>query len=248
MGNQTTTALKNMRNFINLLKPKSSPVDLDPILKVIPELEQLNSYSLSGIQVLKKLYSLGQDVVNRKIPGDFVECGVCNGGSAAAIASALGNTERKVWLYDSFRGMPATREIDGSEAAKYVGRCVGAEEKVREAMRIVHFPEESCIIRKGWFENTFNEPLPQAVSILHIDADWYDSVMLSLKTFYERVADGGVIIIDDFGHWEGCREAFYDFIAQRGLKPLLERFGHTQAFWVKGRVHNREFTHRWDIP
>ncbi|MEQ9620629.1 TylF/MycF/NovP-related O-methyltransferase [Coleofasciculus chthonoplastes] len=248
MANQKTTTLKNMRNLLKLLKPKSDYADLDPMLKVIPELERLNSYSLSRLQVLKKLYSLGQDVVNRKIPGDFVECGVCNGGSAAAIASAFGNTERKVWLYDSFMGLPAAKEIDGSDAAKYFGRFVGAEEKVQEAMRIVHFPEENYIIRKGWFENTFNEPLPQAVSILHIDADWYDSVMLSLKTFYERVADGGVIILDDFGHWEGCREAFYDFIAQHDLKPLLERCGHTQAFWVKGRVHNREFADRWEIP
>jgi O-methyltransferase len=72
--------------------------------------------------------------------------------------------------------------------------------------------------------------------------------MLSLNTFYDLVPDGGIIILDDFGHWEGCREAFYDFIAQRKLKPLLERFGHTQAFWIKERIHNRDFTGQWEIP
>lgn len=237
-----------MRRFLKLLNARTGTAEQDSKLRMPPELEQLNFYSMSGIQVLNKLNTIAQDVVNRKIPGDFVECGVCNGGSAAAIACALRDTERKVWLYDSFMGMPATKEVDGQVAATYVGACVGAEEKVRQAMQISRFSEENYKIQKGWFEETFKTPLPQTVSLLHIDADWYDSVTLSLNTFYDLVPDGGVIILDDFGHWEGCREAFYDFIAQRGLKPLLERFGHTQAFWLKGREHNRELAGKWEIP
>ncbi len=61
------------------------------------------------------------------------------------------------------------------------------------------------------------------------------------------VEDGGVIVLDDFGHWEGCREAFYDFSHQRGIKPLVERFGHTQMFWVKGRTDNRAYAAKWDM-
>ncbi|MDD1419088.1 TylF/MycF family methyltransferase [Dolichospermum sp. ST_sed1] len=237
-----------MKQILQFFKSKSITSEPDFILKVPPEIEQLNNYSMSGIRVLKKLYILGQDILNRSIPGDFVECGVCNGGSAAAIALSLRSTGRKVWLYDSFLGMPETKEVDGLAAAKYVGRCVGAEEKVREAMEIAGFANENYIIRKGWFQDSFQAPLPQAVSLLHIDADWYDSVMLSLNTFYDLVPEGGIIILDDFGHWEGCREAFYDFTAQRGIKPLLERFGHTQIFWVKERSNNREFAGKWYIP
>ena len=144
--------------------------------------------------------------------------------------------------------MSKPKPVDGAFAAQYADALVGSEEKAREAMQIVRFPEGKCIIRKGWFSDTFTEPLPQKVSLLHIDADWYDNVTLSLNTFYDRVAAGGIIILDDFGHWEGCREAFYDFVQQRGIKPVLERFGHTQAFWVKGRTHNREFVGKWEIP
>jgi O-methyltransferase len=68
---------------------------------------------------------------------------------------------------------------------------------------------------------------------LHIDADWYDSVFYSLETFYQRVSDGGFIVLDDFGHWEGAREAFYDFCMEHSIKPLIERTGYTQAFWRK---------------
>lgn len=213
-----------------------------------PEIEQLQPYSMCGTQVLKKLYILAQDIVDRKIPGDVVECGVCNGGSAAAISLALGKTSRKIWLYDSFMGLPETTETDGEFATTYVGACVGTPEKVKDAMAIAGVCEQDYIIQEGWFKDTFQKPLPKSISLLHIDADWYDSVMLSLNTFYELVSEGGTIILDDFAHWEGCREAFYDFAARRNIKPLLERFGYTQAFWVKGRTHNREFVGRWEIP
>ncbi len=212
------------------------------------EIVLLDCYSMSGIRVLEKLYSLGRDVVTRNIPGDFVECGVCNGGSAAAIACSLRSTGRRVWLYDSFQGVPQPSEIDGAYAANFSGAWVGRLENVKRAMQIARVPEDDCIIRAGWFKDTFRLPVPQSVAILHIDADWYDSVLLTLNTFYDRVAEGGIIVLDDFGHWEGCREAFYDFISQRHLKPLLERFGHTQVFWVKGRTNNREFSGKWEIP
>jgi len=203
---------------------------------------------MCGIRVLGKLYVLAQDVIARGVPGDLVECGVWNGGSAAAIACAFRTTGRKAWLYDSFMGLPPAREVDGPDAAQHAGSLIGSEDKVRKALRIVQFPADNCIIRKGWFNDTFQDPLPQTVSFLHVDCDWYDSVMLSLKSFYDLVSEGGVIVLDDFGHWEGCREALYDFVRQRDLKPLLERFGYTQAFWVKGREHNREFCGKWEIP
>jgi len=227
----------------NVFKAKSCPGSIYP-----PELAQLDSYSMSGIRVLQKLYKISEDVVNRQIPGDVVECGVCNGGSAAALACALHDGKRALWLYDSFEGLPAPAVVDGAFASQYAGSLVGSEDKVREALRIARFPEDRCTIRRGWFEETLCEPLPKEIALLHIDADWYKSVLFALDTLYDLVSEGGVIILDDFGHWEGCREAFYDFVVQRRVKPLLERFGHSQVFWVKGRSHNREFRGKWEIP
>ncbi len=212
------------------------------------ELRLLDPFSLSGLRVLKKLYLLGCDIAIRGIAGDVVECGVLNGGSAAAIVWGLRDTGRRLWLYDSFEGLPVPKPVDGTAAEAYAGRCVGSVDNVRQALRIAHFPEGACLFRQGWFQHTFAEPLPEVISLLHIDADWYDSVLLALDTFYDRVSEGGIIILDDFGHWEGCREAFYDFIGRRGLKPLFERFGHSQLFWVKGRLNNRSFAQRWEIP
>lgn len=220
----------------------------EPMHETIAELQQLAPYSVSGIRSLEKLYRLGLDVIARGVEGDFVECGVFNGGSAAAMACAMRTTNRRIWLFDSFQGMSPTQDKDGMLAAQYVGALVGEEVRVREAMRMAKMPEDRYIIRKGWFADTLRLPLPEKVAQLHIDADWYDNVTLILKTFYDRVPDGGSIILDDFGHWEGCREAFYDFVRERNLKPLLERCGHTQAFWIKGRGHNRDFSRRGEIP
>jgi len=98
---------------------------------------------------------------------------------------------------------------------------------------------EEFIIREGWFQDTFKQPLPENVALLHCDADWYQSVTIALETFYPRMPAGACVILDDFGYWDGCRIAFYDFCEKYGERPLLERVGNTQAFWIKGKEHNR---------
>ncbi len=206
---------------------------------------RLTPYTVGGSPMIARLRRLAVDLAARGIPGDFVECGVCNGGSAGAIASALADERRHVWLYDSFAGMPPTDEVDGAYAATLVGTYVGSVVRVQEALTVAGVPEEQVTIHEGLFEDTFRQELPAEVAFLHIDADWYASVKLALETFYDRVSPGGLVVLDDFGHWEGCREAFYDFACERDLKPLLERLGHTQAFWVKGRAHNRDVTLPW---
>jgi O-methyltransferase len=230
-----------MKKLIKHLVSRQKPNTQAESRAVDNQLLELNKYSMAGVNVLQNLHAIATDVVSRRIPGDFVECGVCNGGSAAAISLALKNENSHIWLYDSFQGMPEINEVDGKDAEKYVGLCVGSTEMVRKSMSLVGINEKNFTIREGWFEDSFKLPLPEKISILHVDCDWYDSVMLTFKTFYDKVVDGGVIIVDDFGHWEGCREAVYDFLQEKKIKPLMERFGHSQIFWVKNRTDNRIF-------
>ncbi len=95
------------------------------------------------------------------------------------------------------------------------------------------------VFRKGWFSQTFNQPLPESVALLHCDADWFESVLLTVRTFYDLIPDGGIVVLDDFGWWEGARRAFYVFCRETGEEPLLNRIGRIQAFWIKGKRHNR---------
>lgn len=193
----------------------------------------LQPYTLCSRVRLENLAKLANQVNRQNIPGDFVECGTYKGGSAALLSRFL-NLERHLWLYDSFQGMPSTSAKDGENAAEWVGKCVADISDLQEALGHVSAPLEQCHIKPGWFKETFQEELPEQVALLHCDADWYESVFLVLNTFYDRIPKGGCIILDDFGYWEGCREAFYDFCGQRNEKPLLERIGSTQAYWIKG--------------
>ena len=211
------------------------------------EFIQIQEFTMGDRRRMAMHYAIAQDLEKRKIFGDFVECGVYNGGSAAVFALGLKNTVEKIWLYDSFSGMPRPGEIDQREALNFVGECLGSEEKVRQAMAISGIPKGRYVIRRGLFKDTFLLELPQKISLLHIDCDWHESVLACLNTFYDRVVAGGVILLDDFGHWEGAREALFDFLESRHLRPVLERFGHSQLFWVKGRLHNRDFMGRESV-
>jgi O-methyltransferase len=186
-------------------------------------------------------YAITRNLINRGIHGDIVECGVFNGGSAATLALLWKQTAGQIWLYDSFAGMPEPSALDQEEAYKAIGACIGSEDNVHQAMTISGIARNQYLIRKGQFEDTFLLPLPTQIALLHIDSDWYQNVLLCLDTFYDLVVEDGVVLLDDYGHWEGARAAFYDFVERRRLRPLVERFGHAQLFWIKGRGHNRDF-------
>ena len=201
-------------------------------------LDQVKPYTLLSEGRLRNLIRLCEHVNAANIPGDFVECGTMNGGSAGILSQFL-RQDRHLWLYDSFAGMPEPIEKDGDEAKQWAGKCVGSIKNVTDVMNLVSTDPSQYTIKQGWFHQTFQDQLPQQVSLLHCDADWYESVKLVLETFYDLIPDGGCIVLDDFGYWEGCRNAFYDFCFERGEKPLLERFEDSQAYWIKGQLHNR---------
>ncbi len=200
--------------------------------------QAVKNYTLLDTERLLSLWTLVKDINHRQVIGDIVECGAYKGGSSAVLRAAMG-PHRRLWIYDSFRGMPETSQGDGPEAKKWVGECVGSVGNVMEILRATGASDEEFIIHEGWFENSFKQTLPKTVALLHCDADWYQSVMITLQAFYPLMPKGACIILDDFGYWEGCRSAYYDFCLKSGERPLLERIGKFQAYWIKGKEHNR---------
>ena len=205
--------------------------DIDLLRKVRP-------YTLLTPAKLRNLRALGALMNADGIAGDFVECGTYKGGSAAVLATAL-TRERHLWLYDSFQGMPEVTEVDGEGAKEAVGLCRADESDVVEIFSSLGISTAQYTVRAGMFDSTFQQPLPESVALLHCDCDWYDSVILVLRTFYHLIPQGGCIVLDDFGWWEGTRIAFYDFCNEVGERPLIERVEADQAYWIKGRAHNR---------
>lgn len=190
-------------------------------------------------------YRLAEYVNYHNIQGDFVECGVYNGMSAASIALALKSKHNsKIWLYDSWQGFPqSNNEKDGDVAQTLAGKIKGSLIGVKEKMAKTGFPVENIIYREGWFCNTFNEDLPTAISLLHIDCDLYPSVLSSLNTFYHRVVPDGLIVLDDFGAFPGCRVAFYEFCEEIKIRPLIRSYDHTRIFWNKTDIVESNIDH-----
>jgi O-methyltransferase len=184
----------------------------------------------------RRLWALRQmilDVEAKAVEGAIVECGVWNGGSAAMMAAMI---DRPVWLFDSFEGLPAPTKQDGRRERKYFfsGWNKGAKDRVLEVFAKLNVSMERVHLVPGWFEDTLRTAPVGPIALLHVDADWYESVKTVLAAFYDQVAVGGYIVLDDYGAFQGCRRAFEDFFLERGLEvPALVKVDWTGHYFRK---------------
>ena len=191
-------------------------------------------YTLVSPDRIHNLYVLAQRIENDKVRGDVVECGVYKGGTAAILARVATHSklDRTVWLFDSFRGMPATTEVDGVEAREWVGKLATTPEQVRGVLKRAGADLSRVRIVPGLFHEVFeNIDIPE-IALLNLDCDWYESVKLCLHKFYDRVVPGGFVSFDDYGYWPGCKLAVDEFLAQRGLQYVLQKVD-AEARWFR---------------
>lgn len=193
-------------------------------------------------------------LVERDIPGALVECGVWRGGSVLTMVSVLlrlGITDRDVYLYDTFEGMTAPSDRDTSRfqepGAKTWARAAAAGKRawdtwfepevfdvdsVRALLRDTGYPEERIFFVVGPVEETLPAVAPESIALLRLDTDWYESTRHELECLYPRLSTGGVLIIDDYGHWDGCRTAVDEYFANEA-RLLLQRTDYTGRMAVK---------------
>lgn len=204
-------------------------------LRMIRLVYKVRGYTAVFVPRLVALYKMSEEINRSSVPGDIVECGVYNGGSAALMASFCKNSplSRDIWLFDSFEGLPRPTDKDGDEAPAYEGWCYGDLSKVRKIFQKLGIPESRVHIVKGWFQDTFPSVQIRDIALLHIDADWYESVKLCLEKFYDNVQPGGYIVLDDYGDWEGCRIATDEFLKRQALDAKLIQVDYTGYYFQK---------------
>ena len=211
---------------------------------------------MTSKEIMFATYQAAKYVAERGIPGDIVECGVWRGGSALLAGLAVraaqeraprrrlwGLRRRKLWLYDTFEGMtaPTSQDVDltGTAAAEYMeaysdeGRwCYADEADVRWVFASEGFGPEDIEVVKGDVVQTIPVRRPDRIALLRLDTDSYESTKAELALLYPRLSRGGVLIIDDYGHWEGSRQAVDEFFASEpGL--LLNRVSYAVRVAVK---------------
>jgi O-methyltransferase len=184
-----------------------------------------------------------RQVLDEGIPGDLVECGVWRGGSAFLAAKMLderGEEGRRVWLFDSFEGLPPPKPVDGPGAAAYAAdhdspvyydNCRADLDDVRGTARKLGLDARTEIV-PGWFDDTLmaNRERIGPIALLRLDCDWYASMMLCLDALYDQVSPGGTVILDDYYAWDGCAVAVHEFLGRRGLSHRLHEVAGVAFF------------------
>lgn len=194
-------------------------------------------YSMCSYPRLRGIYEAVNRAVRQGIPGEIVECGCARGGSAALAGLTLlarRDEARRLWLFDTFEGLPppTLEDPEFAEAIGLVGQCRGDLEEVQDLFEELSLLDRTTFV-KGLFEKTVHTARTGPIAFLHLDGDWFSSVKVCLEAFYDRIAPGGTIQIDDYGHWKGARKAVDEFLTMRNLRPKLRYLDYTGRQWTK---------------
>lgn len=244
-GTRANTKLRQRDEEIERLKtPKAAapqkkrlPHDYDADF---PEIwERVRERTMTSHEKVYGLYQAVQYVIRQNIPGSIVECGVWRGGSMLTVAhllDRLGVSDRDLYLFDTYEGMTEPTERDVQiKNQKFASDRLSAEdhsswvwaiaslEDVKQGFEQVRYPADRTHFVQGPVEETIPERAPEQISILRLDTDWYASTKHELEQLYKRLAPGGVLIIDDYGTWQGSKDATDEFLAETGEPLLLVR-------------------------
>lgn len=208
-------------------------------------IREVESYTQTSPERILALVRSVEYVVKHGIPGGIVECGVWRGGSMMAVAKALlraGVRDRDLYLYDTFEGMAPPTALDvsrwgGDASGKSTGgifemNAVSLEE-VERAMFSVGYDAARIHFIKGKVEDTIPAAAPGAIALLRLDTDWYESTKHEMKHLFPILSRGGVLILDDYGEWQGARTAVDEYFERNRVQILLNRIDHTGRIAVK---------------
>ena len=214
-----------------------------------PIFNAVRSFTMTSVERMFDLYKSVEYIVRAGVPGDIVECGVWRGGSMMLVAKTLqmlGDTSRGLWLYDTFEGhpMPSENEVDlwGRRAIDDWKANVKADgttdwgrvsvEEVAANMASTGYPGPVKLV-KGMVEETARAPTAPAFAIVRLDTDWFPSAQVSMEVFWPLLVRGGVLVIDDYGHYKGQREAVDAYFAKHGITVKLNRVDYSCRTVVK---------------
>lgn len=243
--------LKNLLRRSAASPPQRPPTTSDADWRIIEEARQR---SMTGDERMQALIDSVRYLVARGVEGDLVECGVWLGGSVLAMIRTLqdmGVDDRDVWLYDTFEGMSEPTELDSTRFADesaldswnrakqegetlwpfWFGEDTFSEDKVRALLYATGYPRERLHFVRGKVEDTIPGEVPERIALLRLDTDWYESTRHELEHLYPRLARAGVLILDDYGHWDGARRAVDEYFAREPL--LLTRVDYACRVVVK---------------
>lgn len=212
----------NLHNFIEVVKP----------------------FTMTSIERITELFNSLEYIRLNNIQGDLVECGVWKGGNILGIIEYLYHynmIDREVWLYDTFQGMTPPEDIDidlKNQKAKDILQsvlCYSSIDDVKKNLSISNFPIDNIKYIIGDICDTLNykNNLPNKISLLRLDTDWYQSTKKEMDILYPLLVNNGVLIVDDYGHWQGSKKAVDEYFEKNKIVNTLEKIDYTGVKHIK---------------
>ena len=237
---------------------KTQPSFLSGLRQKFPDarsedLETIDAVRMYTMTSAERILALCQSVrylVQNRVPGDIVECGVWRGGSIMAVLRTLkllNACDRRVWLFDTFCGMPTPTARDVDFAGKTAGEllrahssddpqsiwCRSSLNEVRGNVGRCGYPDDLVRYVVGPVETTLQTEHPDCVALLRLDTDWYESTRIELDRLFPRLVPGGVLLVDDYGHWQGCRRAVDEYFKSHSICMMLHRIDYTGRIGIR---------------
>jgi hypothetical protein len=200
----------------------------------------------TATMVSRKTYIDNLEVASRllkscvPITAAIVECGTWRGGMSAGLIEIFGH-QRTYHFFDSFEGLPAAQQIDGASAInwqqdvaspRYFNNCTASEHEFRQTIGKTGVLVSQIHIHRGLFDTTVPVTDTGPIALLRLDGDWYASTMCCLEALFPKVAPGGIVIIDDYGTWDGCTRAVHDYLSAQSRPEAIQRFGASAVAFI----------------
>jgi O-methyltransferase len=242
-----------MSLYLDLLKRVLTRIEFESLTKEEYESRRIGldwpppkeAETMIGMVRLTNIEELIYRIMWSSIPGDFCETGVWRGGAAIFMKGCLHHWDyespvrytkfRKVWVCDSFQGLPPPNEKDypvdrGDIHHTHTSLAVSLEEVKRNFQKYQLLDDRVCFV-EGWFKDTLPGPI-EKLALLRLDGDMYESTIQVLNALYDKVSSGGYVIVDDYA-LKGAKIATDDFRKQRGITTPLTIIDWTGVYWKK---------------
>ncbi|MGI8412590.1 MAG: TylF/MycF/NovP-related O-methyltransferase [Solirubrobacteraceae bacterium] len=193
--------------------------------------------TMIGLKRLDNIRDCIEQIICDEVPGDLIEAGVWRGGASIfmrGVLKAHGVHDRRVWLADSFAGLPPPRPDqyprDAGSIYHLSARLAVSQEEVRDNFARYGLLDDQVKFVEGWFSDTLPSLSDERWSLIRLDGDMYESTMDGLENLYPNLAVGGFLIVDDYA-LSPCRQAIHDFRARNGIKAEIREVDWTGAYW-----------------
>jgi O-methyltransferase len=185
-------------------------------------------YTMTSEERVYSLFDSLEEIRIGNIEGDVIECGIWKGGNILGIMEYFDFYKiynKKIWLYDTFQGMTNPSGIDedfeGCKASDILNSvmCHSPLDEVKKTLSLSKYPEENIKIVIGDVRESLNSDsnLPKKISVLRLDTDFYDSTKKELEVLYPLLDEKGILIVDDYGHWKGCKKTVDEYFSDKKI-------------------------------